>query len=95
MATATRTTSPSVSVMERYVDVDPSRFTDELDKDWSFLQSQKELVQEGVRDGTLAPITAIGIMACASAQLFAYAAFHGQPTSAELIDHLGRPGTRN
>lgn len=82
--TQTRTSNPAQSVVAKYASLAPREFDGQIESNWQALESIKDNVKQLVSQDQLTPLQGIGIMACATSQVFGYQAFHGQPTLADV-----------
>lgn len=77
-------TSPGASIIDQYTHLDPSDFDRAIEQPWKALDQIRQTVKQSVEQGNMTPLHGVGILACASGQLFGYAAFHQQPTLVDL-----------
>lgn len=82
--------SPTRPLVEEYANVESGQFGPRLERSWIALEQIKNQVTQLVEDESLSPLEGVGIVACASAQVFGYAAFHGQATPADLYTTLAQ-----
>lgn len=85
---STTMTRPEQTVVERYAKLSGRDFGAEIERSWSAAEQIKNQVTDLVQRDELTSLQGVGIMACVTGQVFGYAAFHGQPTSADLIQAL-------
>ena len=81
--------SPSMSIVQRFTDLDPVEFRDEVNKLWSAGRHVVDTVIEQVAEGALTPVQALGIIGCTTSQLYGYNAFHGSASASDLLSAIG------
>lgn len=80
-----RSGNPAFGVIDTYASISPGQFESNVDKNWSALEAIKDQVTQSVTRGEMTPLQGVGILACTTAQLFGYQAFHGQPSLTETL----------
>lgn len=84
MSTIEKGTAP-IEAVERFAGMTPGEFETEVEKSLSVVQEITAKVSELVESSHLTPLQGLGIIGCATSQVYATWAFHGQPT---LVDAL-------
>lgn len=79
---------PSQSVVERFAQMTPDQFITEVESLWQAGYKVVETIQQLVRDEEISPIQGLGIIGCTTSQLYAYNAFHGDASPADLVSAL-------
>lgn len=87
-----KTLTPSQSVVERWSNVSPSQFSNELQNEWKAADTLRQTVTTLVENEQITPQQGIGILACATGQIFGYQAFHGSPSVADLFSYMDGQG---
>lgn len=64
------------SIASRYASLDPSKFSDEVERVWAAISDVKETVTRNVAEGNLRPIDGIRTLACMTGGAFGYEEFH-------------------
>lgn len=76
------------TVIERFQNIAPENFGEEIDRLWSSAEKIKETVVAQVEEGNLPAMNGLGIVSCVTAQTFGHAWFHNEATPADMLATL-------
>lgn len=84
------------STLERFANISSDDFENEVLSLWKSSEALVTAVVEQVKSEAIPPMTGLGIISCIQAQVFGYEAFHGQPTTSDILAEISplRSGDR-
>lgn len=81
---------PSMSVAERFSGLDGTEFREQILELWDSGRKIVDTVIDQVENGPVTPLQGLGVIGCVTSQLYGYNAFHGEPSSADMLTALSQ-----